>query len=59
MNYLEECVKLAPLHNRPNIIGIEACKKLMANTPMAVVFDTAFHGTMPKEAYMYALPYEM
>lgn len=59
MVYLEECVKLAPLHNRPNIIGIEACKALMPNTPMAVVFDTAFHGTMPKEAYSYALPYEL
>ena len=58
MEHLEECVKLAPLHNRPNIIGIEACKALMPNTPMAVVFDTAFHGTIPKEAYTYALPYE-
>ena len=58
MAYLEECVKLAPLHNRPNIIGIEACKKLMPNTPMVVVFDTAFHGTMPKEAYIYPIPYE-
>ena len=59
MSYLEECVKLAPLHNRPNIIGIEACKALMPNIPMAVVFDTAFHGTMPKEAYTYAIPYEL
>lgn len=59
MDYLEKCVKLAPLHNRPNIIGIEACKALMPNTPMAVVFDTAFHGTMPKEAYNYAIPYEL
>lgn len=59
MKYLDECIKLAPLHNKPNIIGIEACKSLMPNTPMAVVFDTAFHGTMPKEAYMYALPYEL
>lgn len=59
MDYLEECVKLAPLHNRPNIIGIEACKALMPNVPMAVVFDTAFHGTMPKRAYLYPLPYEL
>lgn len=59
MKELEECIKLAPLHNPPNIIGIEACKKLMPNTPMAVVFDTAFHGTMPEKAYMYALPYEL
>lgn len=56
---IEECVKLAPLHNGPNLIGIEACKALMKDTPMAVVFDTAFHGTMPEEAYMYALPYEL
>jgi acetate kinase len=59
MDYLEECVKLAPLHNRPNIIGIEACQALMPSVPMAVVFDTAFHGTMPKRAYLYALPYEL
>ncbi|MBD7910417.1 MULTISPECIES: acetate kinase [Clostridium] len=59
MSYLEECVKLAPLHNRPNIIGIEACKSLMPNVPMAVVFDTAFHGTMPEKAFLYALPYEL
>ena len=59
MDYLEECVKLAPLHNGPNIIGIEACKALMPNVPMAVVFDTAFHGTMPKRAYLYPLPYEL
>lgn len=59
MANIEECVKLAPLHNRPNIIGIEACKALMPNTPMAVVFDTAFHGTLPEKAYIYALPYEL
>ncbi len=59
MAQLEECVKLAPLHNPANIIGINACKSLMPTTPMVAVFDTAFHQTMPKEAYMYALPYEM
>lgn len=59
MGSLEECVKLAPLHNPANIIGINACKSLMPNTPMVGVFDTAFHQTMPKEAYMYALPYEL
>ncbi|MGL5149989.1 MAG: acetate kinase [Clostridium sp.] len=59
MKDLEEFVKLAPLHNPPNIIGIEACKALMPNTPMVGVFDTAFHGTMPEEAYIYALPYEL
>ncbi|MGL4570973.1 MAG: acetate/propionate family kinase [Clostridium sp.] len=59
MTYLEECVKLAPLHNPPNIIGIEACKALMPTTPMAVVFDTAFHQTMPAKAFTYAIPYEL
>ena len=56
---LEECLKLAPLHNPANIIGINACKALMPNTPMVAVFDTAFHQTMPEEAYIYALPYEL
>ncbi|MGO5051388.1 acetate/propionate family kinase [Lachnospiraceae bacterium LCP25S3_G4] len=55
---IEECNDLAPLHNPANIIGINACKELMPNTPMVAVFDTAFHQTMPKEAFMYGLPYE-
>lgn len=55
---IEECSDLAPLHNPANLIGINACKKLMPTTPMVVVFDTAFHQTMPKKAYMYGLPYE-
>ena len=55
---LEECVDLAPLHNTPNLYGIAACKELMPNTPMVGVFDTAFHQTMPPEAYLYAIPYE-
>lgn len=59
MKELEECAKLAPLHNPPNIIGIEACQALMPNTPMVAVFDTAFHQTMPEEAYIYALPYDL
>ncbi|MDF2531324.1 MAG: acetate kinase [Clostridia bacterium] len=59
MDALNECIELAPLHNPPNIIGIEACQKLMPGVPMVGVFDTAFHQTMPKEAYIYALPYEM
>ncbi|MEG1286556.1 MAG: acetate kinase [Clostridium sp.] len=59
MAYMEECIKLAPLHNPPNIIGINACKDLMPNTPMVAVFDTAFHQTMPEEAFVYALPYEL
>lgn len=59
MNALEDCIKLAPLHNPPNIIGIEACKSLMPNTPMVAVFDTAFHQTIPEYAYIYPLPYEL
>jgi acetate kinase len=59
MKALDECIKLAPLHNPPNIIGINACKELMPSTPMVAVFDTAFHQTLPKEAYMYALPYDL
>ncbi|MGN1144907.1 MAG: acetate/propionate family kinase [Acetatifactor sp.] len=55
---IEECNELAPLHNPANLIGINACKKLMPNTPMVAVFDTAFHQTMPEEAYLYGLPYE-
>lgn len=55
---IEECNELAPLHNPANLIGINACKKLMPNTPMVAVFDTAFHQTMPEEAYLYGLPYD-
>lgn len=55
---IEECNDLAPLHNPANLIGINACQKLMPGTPMVAVFDTAFHQTMPEEAYMYGLPYE-
>lgn len=59
MKALEECTKLAPLHNPPNLIGINACRALMPGVPMVAVFDTAFHQTMPKSSYMYALPYEL
>ncbi len=55
---VEECNDLAPLHNPANLIGVNACEKLMPNTPMVAVFDTAFHQTMPEKAYMYGLPYE-
>ena len=55
---VEECNDLAPLHNPANIIGINACRDLMPSVPMVGVFDTAFHQTMPKEAYMYGIPYE-
>lgn len=55
---LKECIDLAPLHNPTGIIGIEACKKVMPGKPMVGVFDTAFHQTMPKERYIYPIPYE-
>lgn len=55
---IEECNDLAPLHNPANLIGVKACMELMPNTPMSAVFDTAFHQTMPEEAYLYGLPYE-
>ncbi len=55
---VEECNDLAPLHNPANLIGINSCKKEMPGVPMVGVFDTAFHQTMPKKAYMYGLPYE-
>lgn len=58
MKAIEECNDLAPLHNPANLIGINACKELMPNVPMVGVFDTAFHQTMPKKAYLYGLPYE-
>ena len=58
MKDVEECCEIAPLHNPPNIAGINACKALMPDTPMVAVFDTAFHQTMPPESYLYALPYE-
>lgn len=58
MKAIEKNIELAPLHNPPNIIGINACKELMPNTPMVAVFDTAFHQTIPAENYMYAIPYE-
>ena len=54
---IEECSELAPLHNPANLIGIRACMELMPGTPMVAVFDTAFHQTMPEEAYLYGIPY--
>ena len=57
LKVIEECNDLAPLHNPANLIGIRACMELMPDTPMAAVFDTAFHQTMPQEAYLYGLPY--
>ena len=59
MEAINDCIDLAPLHNPPNIMGIEACKELMPNTPMVAVFDTAFHQTIPMANYIYPLPYEL
>lgn len=55
---IEACIPLAPLHNPPNLIGINACKEVMGDVPMVAVFDTAFHQSMPSKSYMYAVPYE-
>lgn len=55
---IEACSKLAPLHNPAAILGIKACQKAMPGVPMVAVFDTAFHQTMPKENYLYPIPYE-
>lgn len=55
---IEECNDLAPLHNPANLIGINSCKEIMPGVPMVAVFDTAFHQTMPKKAFLYGLPYE-
>ncbi len=55
---IKENVELAPLHNPANLMGIDACVKLMPNVPNVAVFDTAFHANMPKKAFLYGLPYE-
>ena len=54
-----KCVELAPLHNPANLKGIEAVEQALPGVPQVAVFDTAFHQTMPDEAYMYAIPYEL
>lgn len=59
LSKLEQCRDLAPLHTGAHIMGIEGCLAAMPDTPQVLVFDTAFHQTMPEQAYMYALPYEM
>ena len=59
MDAIRENIELAPLHNPANIMGIEACQKVMPDTPMVAVFDTAFHQSMPPKAFLYALPYEV
>ena len=58
MKALEDCIEMAPLHNPPNISGIEACAEIMPGVPQVGVFDTAFHQSMPKHAFLYGLPYE-
>ena len=58
METIETLTDLAPLHNPANMMGIRACREIMPKAPMVAVFDTAFHQTMPAEAYIYALPYE-
>ena len=58
VDVLKECIDLAPLHNPAGIMGIEACKKVMPGKPMVGVFDTAFHQSIPKERYIYPIPYE-
>ncbi|MGE5372558.1 MAG: acetate/propionate family kinase [Solirubrobacterales bacterium] len=56
---IKDCFDIAPLHNPPNLMGIEACQELMPNVPHVAVFDTAFHQSMKPENYMYALPYDV
>ncbi len=55
---IRDCIKFGPLHNPANLMGIEACRSIMPTTPMVAVFDTAFHQTMPKKAYLYGLSYD-
>ena len=56
---IEDCSELAPLHNPPNLIGINECRGALPGVPMVAVFDTAFHQTLPREAYLYPLPYDV
>jgi acetate kinase len=58
MAQIKDCQRLAPLHNPHNIKGIEACQELFPDIPQVAVFDTAFHQTMPKHSFLYAIPYE-
>lgn len=56
---IKDCFDIAPLHNPPNLMGIDACQELMPNVPHVAVFDTAFHQTMEADNYLYALPYDV
>ena len=58
MQQISECGEFAPLHNPAAVLGMEACKNVMPGKPMVGVFDTAFHQTMPKDKYIYPIPYE-
>lgn len=58
MEAIEKNSELAPLHNPPNIMGIQACRELMPDTPMVAVFDTAFHQTIPADNFIYAIPFD-
>ena len=59
ISVIEEMSALSPLHNPPNLSGIQACQKLLPSIPQVAVFDTAFHQTMPRHAFLYGLPHEM
>ena len=59
MQKLEKCISYAPLHTPAHIMGIKGCSDIMKGIPQVLVFDTAFHQTMPEEAYMYGLSYDM
>ncbi|MFZ1517340.1 MAG: acetate kinase [Ignavibacteriaceae bacterium] len=56
---LQDNIELAPLHNPPNIKGIQACKRILPDTPQCGTFDTAFHSKMPPKSYLYGIPYEL
>ncbi|MDR1920341.1 MAG: acetate kinase, partial [Candidatus Adiutrix sp.] len=56
---IRDCFSIAPLHNPPNLTGIEACEAVFPGVPNVGVFDTAFHSTMPPQAYLYGLPYDL
>src|SRR5690606_5190241 len=59
VNALTDNIELSPLHNPPNIKGIQACQRILTNTPQCGVFDTAFHSHMPPKAYLYGIPFEL
>lgn len=59
LKHIEDCATLAPLHNPANVLGIRAAQKAFPSMKNIAVFDTAFHQTMPEEAYLYALPYSL